>query len=161
MCTGAKHTARKTFSLQYSLGTNTFKLSLGLNRMWTQLTSHPSSGSNARQRNHLPSRGLEHNWNTARHCHWWKLHAHLMKYSPTLSLMEATCSSDETQSNIVTDGSYLLTWWNTVQRCQCHWWKLHAHLMIHSPTLSRMVATGSSDETWSSIVTDGSYLLIW
>ena len=84
-----------------------------------------------------------------------------LKHSQTLSLVEATCSSDEIQSNIVTDGSYMLTWWNTVQHC--HWWKLHAHLMKHSPTLSLMVATCSHDETQSNVVnvTDGSYMLIW
>ena len=32
-----------------------------------------------------------------------------LKHSQTLSLVEATCSSDEIQSNIVTDGSYMLT----------------------------------------------------
>ena len=84
-----------------------------------------------------------------------------LKHSQTLSLVEATCSSDEIQSNIVTDGSYMLTWWNTVQHC--HWWKLHAHLMKHSPTLSLMVATCSHDESQSNVVnvTDGSYMLIW
>ena len=86
--------------------------------------------------------------------------------------MEVISSFDISESNTVTDESYVFLWQNTAQ--QCHWWKLCIPLIEHSPTLSLvevmrcsikhsptlslMKVICSFDRTQSNTVTDGSYV---
>ena len=71
--------------------------------------------------------------------------------------MEVMYSFDKTQSNTVTDGSYVL-FDRTDQHC--HWWKLSLHLIYQSPTLSLMKVMYSFDKTQPNNVTDGSYVFL-